>query len=663
MLSINKIFLLALSTLSIANAQIQAAQGAAAAAGACTPIVSTECAEFGQIKAKVSQAVFDNKVKTELATLKNNLGGAACKAELSSKVRYLKTLACGVIINEQACPGNTVICTDVCTTLNQSIISMSCASAAQGKAAINKLCSRISAPTNTCLAYYNAELDTCGYESPAAKTTFCQTNATSKCCGGTGTIGTAGNTGATTNTNAASPTKPTPDSSKTSSSTAKASKKKESKDKGGSFFTSKTFFIILGVLAFIIALLSYFYYVGSKDEKEEQMRNLENGNKSNTYENNNYGGTQTVEVNKNQNLTPDNNDYSYNNENAAYGNNTANPFSDNNQVDPVNSYNYNQSYDKSYNEVQNNGNYQNQDLAVPRDAQNPFESPQLEIQVPEDDIEAQINRSMNELRKNFPADDMPTPSVVKITEIEKPKQSNTNEDDGTKKNNDDDILKPSMVRMTNIETPVPTNTIPTDKDIEIGDNVVLKPSMVTLTEIQSPPETSFNNEEATKKDETTAEEPTKAVVNMIDLKTPSSNEALNAGNLLTPSIMITSTDGKTSEGLSQDEEIPEEYSEMPEPRPFRAIHPYEPQIDDELRLDMDNEIDVLYEYDDGWCWAINKTTGEQGACPLLCLVSAQEEASGEREWEKEMDVMKVPGRRESMLSNSFDPNRLSFAKK
>ena len=68
---------------------------------------------------------------------------------------------------------------------------------------------------------------------------------------------------------------------------------------------------------------------------------------------------------------------------------------------------------------------------------------------------------------------------------------------------------------------------------------------------------------------------------------------------------------------------------MPEPKPFRAIHAYEPQIDDELRLEVDNEIDVLYEYDDGWCWAINKTTNEQGACPLLCLVSAKEASKSE----------------------------------
>jgi len=418
------------------------------------------------------------------------------------------------------------------------------------------------------------------------------------------------------------------------------------------FFTSKAFIIMIIIFALVIGLLSYFYYVGSKDEKEENMRNLENGG-NNAYRNNNFGQTQTVEINKNQNLGG-NNPYDYNNRPFdGTQNSAANPFSDSNRVDQPGPYN------SSYNDVQNSVSYQNPALmAAPvetRNIENPFDSPKLDN--PDNDYDNQINKSMQELSKNFPVDDMPTPSVVKITSIDKPQQGNTN-DDSKKEDNPDDMLKPSMVRMTNIETPVPSNTIPSDKDISIGDDV-LKPSMVKLTEIETPQETSFNNEAQDGNNNAADEEPKKAVVNMIDLKTPASNEALNAG---TPSILVTSADGKVA-GNSQDEEVQEEYSEMPEPRPFRAIHAYEPQIDDELRLVVDNEIDVLYEYDDGWCWAINKTTGEQGACPLLCLVSAKEEASGEREWEKDMDVMKVPGRRESMLSTSFDTSRLSFQKK
>jgi hypothetical protein len=575
----------------------------------------------------------------------------------------------------------------LCLQFSNSLKLLTCKDE-QGTTKITSKCQSISSPLNNCVDYYNVELNTCGFESVAAKNSFCSNaaNSNDKCCGGTGQNagqnagqnGTAGQLGTgqngmsgqlgnNTGVGNTQPSTTTNDSSSTStdsSSTATETSKQNKKKGGSSFFTSKGFLIFLVVFAIFIGLLGYFYYVGSKDEKEENMRNLENGGNNNHYNNNNYGQTQTVEINKNQNLGV-NNDYNDYNNRSPYEykpsydipTSTADPFSDNNRVDPINA---------SYNDVQNSVSYQNAALVAapvqPRNAENPFDSPKLEN--PENDYDNQINKSMQELSKNFPVDDMPTPSVVKITSIEKPQQSNTNIDDGTKKeDNPDDILKPSMVRMTNIETPVPSNTIPADKDISIGDDV-LKPSMVKLTEIETPQETSINNEaqEGNNNGEAADEEPKKAVVNMIDLKTPDSNEALNAGNI-TPSILVTSADGKVTEGTSQEEEIPEEYSEMPEPRPFRAIHAYEPQIDDELRLVVDNEIDVLYEYDDGWCWAINKTTGEQGACPLLCLVSAKEEASGEREWEKEMDVMKVPGRRESMLSNSFDTSRLSFQKK
>jgi len=584
----------------------------------------------------------------------------------------LKSVACAFVIKEQGCGQSSAICPSVCSQFGKSLSSISCLQQ-KGYSSIISKCTSMAVQKADCLDYYDLELDSCGFENATQKSSFCATNSSLKCCGGSGVLNTGvqqnqpqtqpqtqpqiqpqtqpqtQNTGATTTND---------QSSTTSTTTSTETTATKTKKKSGGFFGGKTFLILLAIFILVFGLLGYFYYVGSKDEKEENMRNLENGN--NRYNNNNYGGqTQTVEVNKNQNVSD--NPYEYKpsfDEKLQYGQNTEDPFSDKNRVDAFNT---------TYNDVQNSVSYQNPAL-VPapvetRDIENPFDSPKLSNA--ENDYNSQINKNMQELSKNFPVDDMPTPSVVKITSIEKPQQGNTNNDDEHKEEeNPDDMLKPSRVRMTNIETPIPTNSIPTDKDINIGDKV-LKPSMVTLTEIQTPQESSIKHEEENKENnEEENEEPKKAVVNMIDLKSPASNEALNAGNL-TPSILVTSTDGKvtSSENLSQEEEVPEEYSEMPEPRPFRAIHAYEPQIDDELRLEVDNEIDVLYEYDDGWCWAINKTTGEQGACPLLCLVSAKEEASGEREWEKDMDVMKVPGRRESMLSNSFDPSRLSFNKK
>ncbi|OUM61607.1 hypothetical protein PIROE2DRAFT_20923 [Piromyces sp. E2] len=658
MTKISKALLLVLSALSFTSAAVKQVQqnnqlnNVSQQQGTCQRISSSLCTEFPEINASVPQTTFDTLVQTKINQLKSSLKGAGMcttfDTDFTSNVRYLKTVACAIVIREQNCNTPSALCPSVCTQFKMSFGTMSCINQ-QSLNSIVSQCTPLAVRKNGCLEYYDVELDTCGFDSPASKTSYCA-NSTEKCCGGNGL-----NTTGAAAVPQTSPTIPQTTEDTTSTTTSEPTETTEpEKKKSGGFFTSKTFIILLSIFAVIVALLGYFYYVGSKDEKEENMRNLENGN--NRSYGNNYGQTQTVEVNKNLNIGGNNYDSrSPYDEKPSYGiptSSAADPFSDNNRVDAVTPYN------TSYNDVQNSTSYQNAGLvaaSADKKVENPFDSPKLD---PENDFETQINKSMQEISKNFSADDMPTPSVVKLTSIDKPQQGNTSTEEDSKKNdNADDILKPSMVRMTNIETPVPSNTIPTDKDINIGDDI-LKPSMVKLTEIQTPQETSINSEvQDNEKDGQAAdEEPKKAVVNMIDLKTPDSNEALNAGNL-TPSILITSADGKTN---SQDEEIPEEYSEMPEPRPFRAIHAYEPQIDDELRLEVDNEIDVLYEYDDGWCWAINKTSGEQGACPLLCLVSAKEEASGERDWEKEMDVMKVPGRRESMLSNSFDTSHLNI---
>jgi len=721
MLKLSKALLLLISTLSIVNSQLVnsntgtgagvggagtgattgATTGVGAGAGAttgvqntvgaCTKVTSNLCKDFPSLHAKVGQAEFDALVQSKYDTLKSSFKGtvgttcATYDNAFASNVRYLKSYACALVLKDQGCTGNSVICTKTCDIINTSLSNVGCINA-QAQTSFMTNCNSIAVNLSTCVDSTNSEMDTCGLEDSAAKAAFCSTQQNTPCC--------------RDSTAAVAPAATTTASTAATSSTASSETKsttKTTKKKSGSFFTSKLFLISMGILAAVIGILGFFYYMGAKDEKEERMRNMENGvsNNGDTYQNNNYGGTQTVEVNKNQNLEVNNN---YNavspyDEKPSYSipaTNSADPFADSNQVDPISPYNttynsglndnsaYNAPYNtsgyndyspsndyglsndyKSYNDLQNAVSYQNpQMVAAP--AQNPFDAP--EAVIPENAAESQLNKSMQEISKNFAADDMPTPSVVKMTSIETPQQGNTNSDDKTEKNeNIDDILKPSMVIMTNIETPVPTNTVPTDKDISIGDDV-LKPSMVTLTEIQTPQETSFNND-ANKEKEANDEEPKKAVVNMIDLKTPDSNEALNAGNLLTPSIMITNTEGETTQANTADDGVQEEYSEMPEPRPFRCIHAYEPQIDDELRLDIDNDIDVLYEYDDGWCWAINKTSGEQGACPMLCLISVQEEVAGDREWEKEMEVMKVPGRRDSMLSNSFDTSRLSFTKK
>jgi len=636
--------------------------GLGAANGACSKITgSTQCPDFTNIFASVQQAEFDKLVQAKYNLLKSSLKGtmgttcATYDTAFSSNVRYLKSYACSLVINEQGCSSqSTTICRRICNDLTNSLAGVDCINA-NIQTEIDTKCNQISSTLLSCIDSDSVEVATCGMENQAGKTAYCSSHTADKCCGaGADIIKPTKSLPVTTSKTVPSPTQAT----ETKNESKESSKKKEKK---GGFFSSITFYIILGVLVAIIGILAFFYYLGAKDEKEERMRNLESGKDGDINQNNNYG-TQTVEVNKNQNFNAnvDNNDNAKSPFDENSTSNIADPFADSHRVDPIHPYNteyndneYSNDY-KNFNDLQNGVSYQNPSM-VAAPVENPFDAPDAVIP---DSAETKLNKNMQELSKNFSADDMPVPSVVKMTSIETPQQGNTN--DGTK-NNDDDILKPSMVRMTNIETPVPSNTIPSEKNINIGDDI-LKPSMVTLTEIQTPQESSFNNDLDKEKEDGT-EEPKKAVVNMIDLKTPDSNQALNTGNLLAPSIMITNTDGKTTDANQSqaDDDGQEEYSEMPEPRPFRCIHAYEPQIDDELRLDLDNDIDVLYEYDDGWCWAINKSTGEQGACPMLCLKPIKE-ISGKLGWNKDMDEMNVPGRRDSMLSNSFDPSRFSLTK-
>jgi len=658
---------------------------------ACAKITSSQCPDF-EIVASVPQATFDSLVQERVNSLKTELKGttglgcATYDTDFSSKARYIKSYACALVASEQTCPGSSKICSSLCSFINTSLESISCVNTLSKNKMINK-CNSLGTQFNSCLSL--VEKDTCGFEDPTSKAEYCKTTPNAPCCNDGTTPAKTVPTTKSVQTTTKTESKPTTESKET---------KKSKEKKKGSFFTSKGFLITLGILAAIIGVLGYFYYMGAKDEKEERMRNMESGNlkDDDTYQNNNYGNTQTIEVDKNQtfnNNNQGNNNLDMNSIKSPYDDKpsfaiNADPFSDSNQVDPPP---YNGGFNSGFNANNNNNEFGNNDynnfsndyndydksfndIKKAGPAENPFDAPEAVIRESDED---RLNKSMQDLSKNFPIDDMPTPSVVKITSIDQPQQAEQGHTDNFTNNNEskgnlDDILKPSMVKMTNIDSPVPSNSVPGNKEISIGEEI-LKPSMVTLTEIKTPEESKFNNEGNDEK-ETEKEEPTKGVVNMIDLKTPDSNEALNTKNLLTPSIMITNTEGQTSEAKTSEspaaddqpaqegEEIQEEFSEMPDPRPFRCIHAYEPQIDDELRLDIDNEIDVLYEYDDGWCWAINKTTGEQGACPMLCLISVQEENKGEREWEKEMDVMKVPGRRESMLSGGFDVNRLSFSK-
>ncbi|KAI8377759.1 uncharacterized protein BYT42DRAFT_356624 [Radiomyces spectabilis] len=58
---------------------------------------------------------------------------------------------------------------------------------------------------------------------------------------------------------------------------------------------------------------------------------------------------------------------------------------------------------------------------------------------------------------------------------------------------------------------------------------------------------------------------------------------------------------------------------------FEVVHPYPPQMGDELGLHVGDIVCLAMQFDDGWALGFNVTTGSQGVFPLVCVVPASEE--------------------------------------
>jgi len=55
---------------------------------------------------------------------------------------------------------------------------------------------------------------------------------------------------------------------------------------------------------------------------------------------------------------------------------------------------------------------------------------------------------------------------------------------------------------------------------------------------------------------------------------------------------------------------------------YIVIYSYEPQLEDELELHINDKVHVIEEYEDGWMKANNITTGEEGMAPKVCIKEA-----------------------------------------
>lgn len=59
---------------------------------------------------------------------------------------------------------------------------------------------------------------------------------------------------------------------------------------------------------------------------------------------------------------------------------------------------------------------------------------------------------------------------------------------------------------------------------------------------------------------------------------------------------------------------------------FVVIHPYPPQMEDELGLNIGDIVCVAVQFDDGWALGFNVTTGLKGAFPMVCISPAPKES-------------------------------------
>lgn len=90
-----------------------------------------------------------------------------------------------------------------------------------------------------------------------------------------------------------------------------------------------------------------------------------------------------------------------------------------------------------------------------------------------------------------------------------------------------------------------------------------------------------------------------------------------------PPIVTTSLNDATpvhdqDTSIRQEPDIPESLQPKPEDL-YMAIHPYPPQMGDELALHVGDIICLAVQFDDGWALGFNVMTGHKGAFPTVCV--------------------------------------------
>jgi len=238
---------------------------------------------------------------------------------------------------------------------------------------------------------------------------------------------------------------------------------------------------------------------------------------------------------------------------------------------------------------------------------------------------------------NNKTEEVPKPQLVNITNIEPP------EDTKLPLIKIDDEPMPQIVNMTNIQPPESQDRNETDRPItEYKGDEEPKAQMVNMTEI---PEPEVQQNRNTKFLSTYSEAPDNQRISSQFYGDSEMSYDFSSSKLNIPSQL----DNKTL-SLASSARMSSATDRELNSTPYRAVHTYEPQLNDELLLEINDIVEVVYIYDDGWVWGINTRTNESGACPMLCL----EKVDGENEGDYSKSI--ISGR-DSMISRDSVPGR------
>jgi len=75
-----------------------------------------------------------------------------------------------------------------------------------------------------------------------------------------------------------------------------------------------------------------------------------------------------------------------------------------------------------------------------------------------------------------------------------------------------------------------------------------------------------------------------------------------------------------SQNMSQSQ-IPVNNAGTDNAKIYTCNYPYDPKLDDELELQLNDQVQILEEFEDGWMKALNLTTGKEGMAPMVCVKS------------------------------------------